>query len=162
MLTTITGKAVLTTKSQIASNSLSAGGKEIAKMVTNRTVAQAAKSAAVSNAIALPVAIVIDGVFLTYECLKMKKQLDEKKMSQEMFDKEVTKKTFGSVGGIYVGFGCAAIFPGIGTAAGFGIGLAGGLIGSFAGRFGGNLAGRGVYAAIEKENSKKEQMKRHS
>jgi len=48
------------------------------------------------------------------------------------------------------------------TAAGFGIGLAGGLIGSFAGRFGGNLAGRGVYAAIEKENSKKEQMKRHS
>jgi len=33
MLTTITGKAVLTTKSQIASNSLAAGRKEIAKML---------------------------------------------------------------------------------------------------------------------------------
>jgi len=85
----------------------------------------------------------------------MKKQLDEKKMLQEMFDKEVTKKTFGSVGDIYVGFGCAALFPGIGTAAGFSIGLAGGLIGSFAGRFGGNLAGRGVNAAIVSPLKKK-------
>ena len=66
ILTSITGKAVLTT-------------------VTNRTAAQAAKSAAISNAIALPVAIVIDGAFLTYECIQMKKQLDEEKMSQEDF-----------------------------------------------------------------------------
>ena len=151
ILTSITGKAVLTT-------------------VTNRTAAQAAKSAAISNAIALPVAIVIDGAFLTYECIQMKKQLDEEKMSQESFDKEVTKKTFGSVGGLSVGFGCAvaaaaagtAIFPGIGTAAGFGIGLAAGLGGSFAGRFVGNLAGRGVYAAVVSPLKKKILKKKHA
>ena len=172
MLKTIISKAVLTAKSQVASNSVANGGKEIVKTVANP--GQVAKSAALSNAIALPFAIIIDGGFLTYECLKMKKQLNEKKMSQEDFDKEVTKKTFGSVGGLSAGFGCAvaaaaigtAVCPGIGTLAGAGIGLVAGVTGSFAGRFGGNLAGRGVYAAVirplKNKIQKRKQMKRNS